>query len=144
MIHYVNQNFSKHIITLEDPIEFVHSHQKSIINQREVGFDTNSFSQWLRGKALRQDPDIILVGEMRDLETIATAITAAETGHLCARDITYSWEPPKTIDRIIDVFPPHQQATNPDTTGQYVTRGYFPTIVPDKIKRTRSCGWQQK
>ena len=81
MIDYINQHFSKHIITLEDPIEFIHSQQKSIINQRAVGVDTRSFAAGLRA-ALRQDPDIILVGEMRDLETIATAITAAETGHL--------------------------------------------------------------
>lgn len=107
MIDYVNQNFSKHIITLEDPIEFVHNHQKSIINQREVGFDTNSFASGLRA-ALRQDPDIILVGEMRDLETIATAITAAETGHLVLGTL-HTVGAAQTIDRIIDVFPPHQQ-----------------------------------
>lgn len=107
MIDYVNQRDSKHIVTLEDPIEYLHKHSRSIINQREIGFDTQSFSTGLRA-ALRQDPDIILVGEMRDLETISTAITAAETGHLVLATLHTS-SAPKTIDRIIDVFPPHQQ-----------------------------------
>lgn len=107
MIDYINQKFSKHIITLEDPIEFVHFHKNSIINQREVGSDTQSFARGLRA-ALRQDPDIILVGEMRDLETIATAITAAETGHLVLATLHTS-SAAQTIDRMIDVFQPHQQ-----------------------------------
>ncbi|GGA35622.1 type IV pilus twitching motility protein PilT [Psychrobacillus lasiicapitis] len=107
MIDYINSTTSKHIITLEDPIEYVHTHKKSIINQREVGSDTQSFSNGLRA-ALRQDPDVILVGEMRDLETISTAITAAETGHLVMATLHTS-SAPTTIDRIIDVFPPHQQ-----------------------------------
>lgn len=107
MIDYINENKAKHIITLEDPIEYVHQHKKSIINQREVGIDTNSFANGLRA-SLRQDPDIILVGEMRDLETISTAITAAETGHLVFGTLHTS-SAPTTIDRIIDVFPPHQQ-----------------------------------
>ena len=107
MIDYVNSNKEKHIITLEDPIEYLHKHKKSVINQREVGVDTESFASGLRA-ALRQDPDIILVGEMRDLETISTAITAAETGHLVFGTLHTS-SAPTTIDRIIDVFPPHQQ-----------------------------------
>lgn len=107
MIDYINSTTSKHIITLEDPIEYVHTHKKSIVNQREVGSDTHSFSNGLRG-ALRQDPDVILVGEMRDLETISTAITAAETGHLVMATLHTS-SAPTTIDRIIDVFPAHQQ-----------------------------------
>lgn len=107
MIDYINQTKSKHIITLEDPIEYVHTHKKSVINQREVGSDTQSFANGLRA-ALRQDPDVILVGEMRDLETISTAITAAETGHLVMATLHTS-SAPTTIDRIIDVFPPHQQ-----------------------------------
>ncbi|MBU8905050.1 type IV pilus twitching motility protein PilT [Desertibacillus haloalkaliphilus] len=107
MIDYINRNYSKHIITLEDPIEYLHKHQLSIINQREVGFDTEKFANGLRA-SLRQDPDIILVGEMRDLETISTAITAAETGHLVLATLHTS-SAPQTIDRIIDVFPPHQQ-----------------------------------
>lgn len=107
MIDYINENKAKHIITLEDPIEYVHHHKKSIINQREIGIDTSSFANGLRA-SLRQDPDIILVGEMRDLETISTAITAAETGHLVFGTLHTS-SAPTTIDRIIDVFPPHQQ-----------------------------------
>lgn len=107
MIHYMNQILSKHIITLEDPIEFLHRHGKCIIDQREVGIDTMSFANGLRA-ALRQDPDVILVGEMRDLETIHTAITAAETGHLVLGTLHTS-SAPSTIDRIIDVFPSSQQ-----------------------------------
>lgn len=107
MIDYINENKSKHIITLEDPIEYIHTHKKSVVNQREIGVDTGSFANGLRA-SLRQDPDIILVGEMRDLETISTAITAAETGHLVFATLHTS-SAPTTIDRIIDVFPPHQQ-----------------------------------
>ncbi|MFE3576609.1 type IV pilus twitching motility protein PilT [Lysinibacillus sp. NPDC059133] len=107
MIDHINETKSKHIITLEDPIEYLHTHKKSIINQREVGVDTQSFANGLRA-ALRQDPDLILVGEMRDYETISTAITAAETGHLVMATLHTS-SAPTTIDRIIDVFPPHQQ-----------------------------------
>lgn len=108
MIHYMNQTMRKHIITLEDPIEYLHKHGNSIIDQREVGFDTSNFANGLRA-ALRQDPDVILVGEMRDLETIRTAITAAETGHLVFGTLHTS-SAPATINRIIDVFPPTQQA----------------------------------
>lgn len=108
MIDYVNRTQAKHIITLEDPIEYVHENQRSIINQREVGSDTNNFANGLRA-ALRQDPDIILLGEMRDLDTISTAITAAETGHLVLSTLHTS-SAPLTIERIIDVFPAEQQA----------------------------------
>ncbi|UII55049.1 type IV pilus twitching motility protein PilT [Cytobacillus spongiae] len=108
MIQYMNHHMRKHIITLEDPIEYLHKHGNSIIDQREVGFDTNNFANGLRA-ALRQDPDVILVGEMRDLETIQTAITAAETGHLVFGTLHTS-SAPATINRIIDVFPPAQQA----------------------------------
>lgn len=108
LIAYMNQTMRKHIITLEDPIEYLHKHEKSIIDQREVGFDTNNFANGLRA-SLRQDPDVILVGEMRDLETIQTAITAAETGHLVLGTLHTS-SAPATINRIIDVFPPSQQA----------------------------------
>jgi twitching motility protein PilT len=107
IINYMNQNSRKHIITLEDPIEYLHNHGNSIIDQREVGFDTNNFANGLRA-ALRQDPDVILVGEMRDLETIQTAITAAETGHLVLGTLHTS-SAPATINRIIDVFSPAQQ-----------------------------------
>lgn len=108
MIRYMNETMRKHIITLEDPIEYVHTHQSSIIDQREVGFDTSSFADGLRA-SLRQDPDVILVGEMRDLETISTAITAAETGHLVLATL-HTWSAASTIDRIIDVFPHGQQS----------------------------------
>lgn len=108
LIHYMNEHMSRHIITLEDPIEYLHKHQKCIIDQREIGFDTKNFVNGLRA-SLRQDPDVILVGEMRDLETISTAITAAETGHLVLGTL-HTTSGPSTIDRIIDVFPPIQQA----------------------------------
>lgn len=107
MINHLNKVKDLHIITLEDPIEFLHRHERCIINQREVGSDTNAFAEGLRA-ALRQDPDVILVGEMRDLDTIATAVTAAETGHLVLATL-HSNSAAQAVDRIIDVFPPHQQ-----------------------------------
>lgn len=107
MINHMNQHRNEHIITIEDPIEFLHKHNKCIINQREIGNDTYSFSSALRS-ALRQDPDIILVGEMRDLDTISTAITAAETGHLVLSTV-HTIGAANTIERIVDVFPPYQQ-----------------------------------
>jgi len=107
IIDIINSHRNCHIITLEDPIEFLHRHKKSIVNQREIGTDSQSFSAALRA-ALRQDPDVILVGEMRDLETISTALTAAETGHLVLSTL-HTNSAAQTIDRIIDVFPPHQQ-----------------------------------
>lgn len=107
MIDAINQRESKHIITIEDPIEYLHSHKKSIVNQREVGQDTKSFANALK-YALREDPDVILLGEMRDIETIGAAITAAETGHLVLATL-HTQDAPQTIDRVIDVFPPHQQ-----------------------------------
>ena len=107
IINKANENLTDHIITLEDPIEYIHHHNKAIVNQREVGMDTLSYANALRA-ALREDPDIILVGEMRDLETISTAITAAETGHLVFSTL-HTIGAAATIDRIIDVFPPHQQ-----------------------------------
>lgn len=107
MINEINTSRAAHIITLEDPVEFLHRHNKSIINQREIGRDTLSYKAALRA-ALREDPDVILVGEMRELETISTAITAAETGHLVLSTL-HTIGAAKTIDRIIDVFPPYQQ-----------------------------------
>lgn len=107
MIDYMNKTMQKHIITLEDPIEYMHTHDQSVINQREIGFDTTSFANGLRA-SLRQDPDVILVGEMRDLETISTAITAAETGHLVLATL-HTTDAVSTIERIIDVFPANQQ-----------------------------------
>ncbi len=107
LVDIINQRHSGHIITLEDPIEYLHRHQKSIVNQREIGTDTDSFPSALRG-ALRQDPDVILIGEMRDQETISIAITAAETGHLVLSTL-HTTGAVNTIDRIIDVFEPAQQ-----------------------------------
>ena len=107
IIDEINAQTEQHIMTIEDPIEFLHSHKRCIINQRELGSDAQSFAAALRA-ALRQDPDVILVGEMRDLETIQTALTAAETGHLVFATL-HTQDTPQTIDRIIDVFPPSQQ-----------------------------------
>ncbi len=108
MVDLINTSFSKHIITIEDPIEFIHESKRSLINQREVGEHTLNFANALRS-ALREDPDVILIGEMRDLETIALTLTAAETGHLVFATLHTS-NAPKTIDRIVDVFPADQQA----------------------------------
>src|SRR6266545_2354907 len=107
IIDEINRTRADHILTIEDPIEFVHKHKGCIVNQREIGVDALSFAEGLRA-ALRQDPDVILVGEMRDLETISTALTAAETGHLVFGTL-HTQSAPSTIDRIIDVFPPEQQ-----------------------------------
>ena len=107
LIDIVNRERSVHIMTVEDPIEFLHDHKRSLINQREVGEDTHSFASALK-HVLRQDPDVILVGEMRDLETISTALTAAETGHLVFATL-HTQDAPQSIDRVIDVFPAHQQ-----------------------------------
>lgn len=107
IIDQINKNRDAHIITLEEPIEYLHEHKRSIVNQREVGLDTQSFNNALRA-ALREDPDVILVGEMRDFETISIAVTAAETGHLVLSSL-HTIGATNTIDRIIDVFPPHQQ-----------------------------------
>ena len=107
LVNEINEKRSCHIMTVEDPIEFLHRHKRSMINQREVGADTHGFQEALK-HVLRQDPDVILVGEMRDLETVQTALTAAETGHLVFATL-HTQDAPQTIDRIIDVFPAHQQ-----------------------------------
>jgi len=107
LIQEINQTREEHIMTIEDPIEFLYRHEKSIVNQREVGTDTKSFNRALKS-VLRQDPDVILVGEMRDTETMQTALTASETGHLVFATL-HTQDAPQPIDRIIDVFPPHQQ-----------------------------------
>ena len=130
LIDLANRQRKDHIMTVEDPIEFLHKHQSCIVNQREVGADTHGFSAALK-HVLRQDPDVILVGEMRDLETISTAITAAETGHLVFATL-HTQDAPQTIDRIIDVFPPHQQQqvrVQLSTTLQgVVTQQLVPTV----------------
>lgn len=107
MVNQINTERSTHIITIEDPIEYLHTHKLSVINQRELGLDTKSFANALRA-ALREDPDVILVGEMRDLDTISTAITCAETGHLVLATL-HTNNAPQTVDRVVDVFPPEQQ-----------------------------------
>jgi twitching motility protein PilT len=107
ILDLANRSRADHIITIEDPIEFLHPHKRSVVNQREVGSDTEDFAAALK-HALRQDPDIILVGELRDLETTATALTAAETGHLVLATL-HTQSATQTIDRVIDIFPPHQQ-----------------------------------
>ena len=107
LVDYINRTRACHIVTIEDPIEYLHRHKLSLVNQREVGNDTQSFSSALRA-VLRQDPDVILVGEMRDLETIATAVTAAETGHLVFSTL-HTNDATQSVDRMIDVFPTHQQ-----------------------------------
>ncbi|MCL2350061.1 MAG: type IV pilus twitching motility protein PilT [Defluviitaleaceae bacterium] len=107
MIDYVNTNFARHILTVEDPVEYVYTNKKSLIHQRDIGVDVPSFSSALRS-AMREDPDVILIGEMRDYETISAAITAAETGHLVLSTL-HTTGAASTVDRIIDVFPPHNQ-----------------------------------
>ena len=107
LLDIVNTEREVHIMTVEDPIEYLHQHKKAIVNQREIGADTHSFASALK-HVLRQDPDVILVGEMRDLETISTALTAAETGHLVFATL-HTQDAPQTIDRMIDAFPPYQQ-----------------------------------
>ncbi|MEX0801370.1 MAG: type IV pilus twitching motility protein PilT [Dehalococcoidia bacterium] len=107
MVDYLNERERRHVVTIEDPIEYLHPNKQCVISQRELGADTNSFAAALR-HVLRQDPDVILVGEMRDLETIGAAVTAAETGHLVLATL-HTPSAPQTIDRIIDSFPPHQQ-----------------------------------
>ncbi|MDX6643836.1 MAG: twitching motility protein PilT [Solirubrobacteraceae bacterium] len=107
LIDEINDKREEHIMTIEDPIEFLHGHKNCLVNQREIGADAQGFAQGLKA-ALRQDPDVILVGEMRDLETISTALTAAETGHLVFATL-HTQDTPQTVDRVIDVFPPSQQ-----------------------------------
>jgi twitching motility protein PilT len=107
MINEINENRDVHVITLEDPIEYLHKHKNSIVNQREIGNDSRTYANALRA-ALREDPDVILVGEMRDLETISIAVTAAETGHLVFSTL-HTIGASKTVDRVVDVFPPYQQ-----------------------------------
>jgi twitching motility protein PilT len=107
LINIINNSYKYHVITLEDPVEYLHSHKQSIVNQRDMGTDSRTFATALRA-SLRQDPDVILVGEMRDLETISTAVTAAETGHLVFSTL-HTIGAANTIDRIIDIFPPYQQ-----------------------------------
>jgi twitching motility protein PilT len=131
MIDKINRELKGHIITVEDPIEFIHRHQNCIVNQREIGTDTNSFAAALK-YALRQDPDVVLVGEMRDLETIASALTIAETGHLAFATL-HTNSAAQSIDRIIDVFPSHQQ---PQVRAQlaFVLEGVVTQTLLQRVK----------
>ncbi|WP_018131344.1 type IV pilus twitching motility protein PilT [Effusibacillus pohliae] len=130
MINQINHTMERHIITLEDPIEFLHPHRKSIVVQREIGLDTANFATGLRA-ALREDPDVILIGEMRDRETIATAITAAETGHLVLATL-HTPDAPQTIDRIIDAFPPNQQTQIRFQLASVLVAIYAQKLLPQK------------
>ncbi len=130
LIDIINSEKTNHIITIEDPIEFLHNHKKSIVNQREVGTDTKSFASALK-YILRQDPDVILIGEMRDIETIQAALTAAETGHLVFATL-HTQDAPQTIDRIIDVFPPYQQQQI-----RVQLAGALQGIIAQQLLRTR-------
>ncbi len=132
MINWINENLDHHIITLEDPIEFYHDHKKSTVNQREIGVDVPTFQEGLR-RALRQDPDVILVGEMRDLETIEAAITAAETGHLVFGTL-HTTGAQGTVDRIIDVFPTNQQEQIRTQLSTGIIAVISQTLVPRKPK----------
>ncbi len=140
MIDYINENCQKHIITIEDPIEFVHDRKKCMINQREVGAHTGSFSAALRS-ALREDPDIMLVGELRDLETTALAITAAETGHLVFGTL-HTNSASKTIDRLIDVFPPEQQAQVRTMLSESLEGIVAQTLIPTVDKKGRVAAFE--
>ncbi len=135
MIDRINAERPLHIVTVEDPIEFVHSHRRAIVNQREVGADTLSFASALR-HVLRQDPDVILVGEMRDLETIATALTAAETGHLVLATLHTS-SAAGSIERVIDVFPPHQQQQVRVQLAESLQGVVSQQLIPSFDERTR-------
>jgi twitching motility protein PilT len=129
MIDHMNRTMHKHIVTIEDPIEFLHRDRNCIINQREVGQDTASFKRALR-RVLRQDPDVILVGEMRDEETVHTALSAAETGHLVLSTL-HTVDAPETVNRIIDFFPPHQQQQ-----ARAMIAGTLKGIVSQRLVRT--------
>lgn len=137
MINEINTTRAVHIMTMEDPIEFLHSHKMGEVNQREIGSDTESFTKALK-HVLRQDPDVILIGEMRDLETIAAAVTAAETGHLVFGTL-HTTSASQTIDRIIDVFPPHQQEQVRSQLAIVLEGILTQTLLPNINGKGRSC-----
>ncbi len=140
MIDYINSTREQHILTIEDPVEFVHQHKRCLVNQREVGPHTHSFANALRS-ALREDPDVILVGELRDLETISLAMTAAETGHLVFATLHTS-SAPKTIDRLIDVFPPTQQEQVRIMLSESLQAVICQTLIPRIDGRGRVCAME--
>jgi twitching motility protein PilT len=135
LIDLVNETRADHIVTVEDPIEFLHNHKKALVNQREVGSDTHSFANALK-HVLRQDPDVILIGELRDLETISVALTAAETGHLVFATL-HTQDAAQTIDRVIDVFPPHQQGQVRTQLASTLQGVVCQTLVPRATGRGR-------
>ncbi len=136
MIDRINETRNEHIMSVEDPIEFLHNHKKCIINQREVNQDTKSFANALK-HVLRQDPDVILVGEMRDLETISLAVTAAETGHLVFGTL-HTQDAPQTVDRIIDVFPSHQQSQIRTQLANAIQGIITQTLIPKREGKGRT------
>lgn len=136
MIDQINQTRNEHIMSVEDPIEFLHQHKKCIVNQREVNQDTKSFAEALK-HVLRQDPDVILVGEMRDLETISLAVTAAETGHLVFGTL-HTQDAPQTVDRIIDVFPSHQQSQIRTQLANAMQGVITQTLIPKRDGKGRA------
>ncbi len=135
MIDHMNHTTSKHIVTIEDPIEFVHADKRSAINQREVGMDTASFKRALR-RVLRQDPDVILVGEMRDEETVQTALSAAETGHLVLSTI-HTVDATESINRMLDFFPPHQHAAGAQHDRRHRQGRHLPAARAGRRRRPR-------
>lgn len=140
IIDRINSMREVHVITLEDPIEYLHNHKKAMVNQREVGLDTHSYSNALRA-ALREDPDVILVGEMRDLETISTAITAAETGHLVLSTL-HTIGAASTIDRIVDVFSPHQQQQIRVQLSMVLESVISQQLIPTADKKSRVAAFE--
>lgn len=140
LVGKINMELDSHIITLEDPIEYLHRHTRSIVNQREIGIDSESYDLALRS-ALREDPDVILVGEMRDLETISTAITAAETGHLVLSTL-HTIGAAATIDRIIDVFPPHQQEQIRTQLANVLVSVVSQQLIPTVDRRGRVAAFE--
>jgi twitching motility protein PilT len=130
IIDHINETKARHIVTIEDPIEYLHTDRNSIINQREVGMDTESFSRAMR-RVLRQDPDVILIGEMRDEETVRTALSAAETGHLVLSTV-HTLDAPETVNRIIDFFPPHEQSQ-----ARAMLAGTLKGVVSQRLVQTR-------
>ncbi|HRF59204.1 MAG TPA: type IV pilus twitching motility protein PilT [Fimbriimonadaceae bacterium] len=140
MIHHINQSTRAHIMTIEDPIEYVHQDNISVINQRELGTDTHSFADALK-HVMRQNPDVILVGEMRDLETIQLAITAAETGHLVFSTV-HTVDAAQTIDRIVDVFPPDQQAQIRTQLSVTLQAVISQTLMPTKDGKGRIAAFE--
>ncbi len=140
MLNYINENFARHIVTAEDPIEFMHPHKKAIVTQREVGEDVPSFSEAVV-KALRQDPDVILIGEMRDIATMESAIRAAETGHLVFSTL-HTTGAARTVDRIIDVFPPAQQTQVRVQLASTIVAVVSQTLLPRVDGKGRVCAFE--